>query len=250
MIPGNLWYNITMKKGRKNKNKPLFYIVAIIAIGFGVTISFFTIQKILAAESSIDSSINITTASHNGSSPTIVFISDQVGYVFYRDSAGSCAYSKTSNGGTSWGAAVTVDAQTDCFKIAVWYDRSTPGDTTGTNIHVVTMDAADLWYTRLDTSGDTLTATVNASAANQGGGFAVGANIPSITKGTDGDIYMGVQDAGDSFVIKCSTSCETATNWTEAGTNPFDLATDWLILMPLASGNILAIRWDMSADDV
>lgn len=205
-----------------------------------------------ATEIAIDSSIHTTLASHNGSSPTVVFISDQVGYAFFRDSAGSCAYSKTTDGGGAWGTSVTVDTQTDCLKIAVWYDRWTPGDTTGTYIHVTTMDAADLWYTRLDTTSDVLTTTVNASGANQGGGFAVGANIPSITKGTDGDLYMGAQDAGDSFVIKClaSADCAQATNWTEAGTNPFDLATDWLILMPLSGGNILAIRWDISADDV
>ena len=208
--------------------------------------------SIFAAEVAIDTSIQATTASHNGSSPTVVFISDQVGYAFFRDSAGSCAYSKTADGGSSWGASVTVDAQTDCFKIAVWYDRWTPGDTTGTYIHITTLDAADLWYARLNTTGDALTTIVNASGANQGGGFAVGANLPSVIKGTDGDLYMGVQDAGDSFVIKCASGvdCSSAVNWTEAGANPFDLATDWLILMPLSSGNILAIRWDISADDV
>ena len=227
-----------MNKGG-NRFLIIFCILAILMPGY-----------IQAVEVTIDSTIDTAVTSHNGSSPTVVFISDQTGYAFYRDFTNACVYSKTTNGGTSWGVAVTVDAQTDCLKIAVWYDRWTPGDTTGTYIHIVTLDAADLWYTRLDTSGDTLTTTVNASAANQGGGFAVGANIPSITKGTDGDLYMGVQDPGDSFVIKCSTSCQIATNWTEAGTIPFDFATDWLILMPLSSGNILAIRWDISANDV
>ncbi len=185
--------------------------------------------------------------------PTVVFISDQTGYAFYRDqTATNCVYRKTTNGGTTWGSVVVVDAQTDCIKIAVWYDRWTPGDTTGTNIHIVTADNtdSDLFYTRLNTSGDTLTTTVNATGANQGGTFDVQQNIPSITKGTDGNLYMGIQDDADSFVIKCSGTCETATNWTEAGTNPFDLAVDWLILMPLSSGNIIAIRWDVSDGDV
>ncbi len=223
--------------------KKFWIVISLAIIGFAVA---------FAAEIAIDSAIHTTLTSHNGSSPTAVFTSDQTGYAFYRDSTGSCVYSKTSDGGGSWGVAVTVDAQTDCLKVAVWYDRWTPGDTTGNYIHITTLDAADLWYTRLDTSGDTLTATVNASGANQGGGFAVGANIPSITKGTDGDLYMGVQDAGDSFVIKCATGadCSSAINWTEAGTIPFDLATDWLILMPLSGGNIMAIRWDISADAV
>src|SRR3972149_5424451 len=81
--------------------------------------------SVFAAEVAIDASIHTTLTSHNGSSPTVVFISDQVGYAFFRDSAGSCAYSKTTNGGGAWDTTVTVDSQTDCTKIAVWYDRWT-----------------------------------------------------------------------------------------------------------------------------
>ncbi|MDP2647803.1 MAG: hypothetical protein Q8P35_00965, partial [Candidatus Yanofskybacteria bacterium] len=211
---------------------------------------FSIIYSAEAAEVSIDPSIDSVVTSHNGSSPTVVFISDQTGYAFYRDAAGSCVYSKTTNGAAVWSESVTVDSQTDCFKIALWYDRWTPGDTTGTSIYILTMDTADLWYTQLDTAGDTLSTTINATGANQAGGFAVGANIPSITKGTDGDLYMGVQDTADAFVIKCAfgSDCAQAINWTEAGTNAFDLAPDWLVLMPLPAGNIMAIRWDISAD--
>ncbi len=205
-------------------------------------------QTLRAAEVTIDSTINTTTTSHNGSSPTTVFISDQTGYTFYRDSTGSCVYSKTTDGGTSWGTEVTVDSQTDCLGVGVWYDRWTPGDNTGTYIHIVTFDSGndDLWYTRLNTSGDALTTTVNASGASQGGSFTSGANLPSITKGTDGILSMGIHDASDSFVIKSTDG----TTWTEAGTNPFDLADDFLILMPFSGGNIMAIRWDISADDI
>ncbi len=201
-----------------------------------------------AAVVTIDSTVNTTSASHNGSTPTTVFISDQTGYTFYIDSTGSCVYSKTSDGGTSWGTPVTVDSQTDCLGVGVWYDRWTPGDTTGTYIHIVTFDSGsdDLWYTRLDTSNDTLTSTVNATGAGQGGTFSAGANLPSITKGTDGVLYMGIQDGSDSFVIKSADG----TTWTEAGTNPFDTANDFLILMPLSGGNIMAIRWDISANDI
>ncbi|MBM4053462.1 MAG: hypothetical protein FJ264_02070 [Planctomycetes bacterium] len=204
-----------------------------------------------AAQVTIDDSVSTTTGEHNGSSPTSVFISDQTGYVFYIDSDSTCKYSKTTNGGSSWGSPVTVDSQTDCLHVAIWYDRWTPGDSSGNYIHILTIDSGsdDLFYTRLDTSSDTLTTTVNATGANQGGTFA-NANIPSITKGTDGDLYMGVQDGGDSFVIKCTGNCNNAGNWSEAGVNPFDTADDYLILMPLSGGNIMAIRWDISADDI
>lgn len=86
----------------------------------------------------------------------------------------------------------------------VWYDRWTPGDNTGTYIHIVTFDSGndDFWYTRLNTSSDTLTTTVNASGASQGGSFTSGANLPSITKRTDGILYMGIHDASDLLLLK------------------------------------------------
>ena len=196
----------------------------------------------------INNTLSVTTTSHNGTTPTTVFISDQIGYTFFISSTNTCVYRKTTDGGAIWGSPVTVDSQTDCLGVGVWYDRWTPGDTAGTYIHIVTFDSGsdDLWYTRLDTSNDTLTTPVNASGAGQGGTFASGANIASITKGTDGTLYIGIQDGSDSFVIKSTDG----TSWSEAGSNPFDLATDFLILMPLSGGNIMAIRWDISADDI
>jgi hypothetical protein len=203
----------------------------------------------VAATVTIDDSLYTTRNVHNGSSPTIVFTSDLVGYAFYVDSDGTCAYSKTTDGGINWGGAVTVDSQTDCIRIAVWYDRWTPGDS-GTVIHISTMDSSDLYYTSLNTATDTLTTTLNATDINQDNSFTINLNLHSITKGTDGDLYMGAQDDLDSYVIKCSASCDALENWVEAGTNPFDLAKDWLILMPLAGGDIMAIRSDISAGDI
>ena len=196
----------------------------------------------------INSTLSVTSTSHNGTTPTTVFISDQVGYTFFISSTNTCVYSKTTDGGASWSSTVTVDSQTDCLGVGVWYDQWTPGDTTGTYIHIVTFDSGsdDLWYAKLNTSNDTLTAPVNASGAGQGGTFTSGANIASITKGTDGTLYMGIQSTTDSFVIKSTNG----TVWSEAGANPFDLADDFLILMPLSGGNIMAIRWDISADDI
>ena len=197
----------------------------------------------------INNTVDTTVTSHNGSTPTTVFISDQTGYTFFISSTNTCVYSKTTDGGTSWSSPVTVDSQTDCLGVGVWYDRWTPGDTTGTFIHIVTFDSGsdDLWHTRLDTSNDTLTTPVDATTAGTlGGTFASGTNLASITKGTDGTLYMGIQDVGDSFVIKSTNG----TAWSEAGTNPFDLAADFLILMPLSGGNIMAIRWDISASDI
>jgi hypothetical protein len=206
---------------------------------------------VYAAQSTIDSTTHTDENRHLGPGYKTVFVSGSVGYYFYVDSDGSCVYSKTSNSGTSWGTAVTVDSQTDCQAIRVWYDQWTPGDTSGTYIHVSTIDSGsdDVWYTRLDTSSDTLTTTVNATGANQGGSFNGGENVQTITKGTDGTLYMSVADSSDSFVIECSTTCTSAVNWSETGTNPLDTVNnDFSSLIPLSGGNILLINHDASAN--
>ncbi len=209
-----------------------------------------------AAQVAVDTSVNVTATSHLLVGAQSVFVNDQTGYKFYRDSTGICVYSKTTDGGANWNAAVTVDAQTDCISVQVWYDRWTPGGT-GTYIHIVTMDTSvdDLFYNRLDTNGDTLlmgSAPVDASvnSGNSTATFASGANAPSITKGTDGTIYLAANDATDSYVVECSASCNLQASWTETGTRPQDLANDYSILVPLASGDIMLINRDISLEDI
>ncbi len=210
-----------------------------------------------AAQATIDATVSTAQLEHVYIGSQTVFVSDQVGYKFYVDSTGTCVYSKTTNGGTSWGAAVTVDAVTTCFGVAVWYDRWTPGDN-GNYIHILTMDAGagadELWYNRLDTTSDTrlLGQTPTSAVSNSGQvpTYAAGANTGSITKGTDGTLYMASADASDSFVVECSSNCGVATSWTETGTNPMDLAADFSLVLPLSGGDILLINRDISADDM
>lgn len=208
-----------------------------------------------AAQVTIDSAVNAANTSHIRANSQTVFVSDQVGYRFYRDGTNTCVYSKTTDGGANWGLAVTVDAQTDCIGIGVWYEPWTPGRT-ASYIHIVTYDtsADDPFYNRLDTSGDTLllgTAPVSVvTGSGQGGTLAVGANAATISVGTDGTVYVALSDASDSYVVECSTSCNTNTNWTEVGTNPLDLANDYNLLAPLSNGDMLLINRDVSADDI
>lgn len=202
-----------------------------------------------AAVVTINNTLSVTSTSHNGTTPTTVFISDQIGYTFFISSTNTCVYSKTTDGGASWSSTVTVDSQTDCLGVGIWYDRWTPGDSTGTYIHIVTFDSGsdDLWYAKLDTSSDTLTTPVNASGAGQAGALASGTNLASITKSTDGTLYIGILGT-DSFVLKSTNG----TAWSEVGTGAtvFGITTDFLILMPLSGGNIMAIRWLIAADDI
>lgn len=211
-----------------------------------------------AAQITIDNSVSTDANSFFFGGSQTVFISDQVGYKFYRDAANTCVYSKTTNGGSSWNAAVTVDAQTDCASIAVWYDQWTPGDY-GTTIHIATMETAAatdrLYYNALNTATDTLllgtSPVVTSSNSGQTGTFTSGANNVTITKNTGNEVFMGISDGTDSFVVRCDTDsgCSATTGWDEPGGARFmDLDNDTNILLALTTGDVLLINRDISAN--
>jgi hypothetical protein len=192
-------------------------------------------------------SVNVYTQSNNSTSS--VFVNRDVGYAFYVDSDGTAKYSKTSDGGQTWGAGVTVDSQTDVQGIAIWYDKWTPGDTGG-YIHIATFDSGndDTWYARLDTSSDTVNTAVQVPSAGNTGSIAAASNNVSIVKATNGALYVGMSDDADYWVVTCTTTCTTNTNWTEI-TNPFDAAADFTYMAPLKDGDIMIIRYDISGND-
>jgi hypothetical protein len=201
----------------------------------------FTVE---AAQVIIEGTPNTTSAVHTQSGASTVFVSDQVGYKFYRSTTGTCVYRKTTNGGTSWLAAVAVDTQTDCISISVWYDQWTPGDT-GSFIHISTIDTGndELFYNRLDTAADTLLLATSVSAAvGLAGTFVAGTNENSITKATDGYIYMVVDDANGTQLRRCLTNCGVSGSWATPGTAPQGNVDSWSLLMPLASGNVMLIN--------
>lgn len=210
------------------------------------------IQKALAAQVTIDSTVSTAAAEHLGGSPTTVFISQTTGYAFYVDSAGTAVYSKTTDGGATWGTAVTVDSKTDIIQIAVWYDRWTPGDTTGNLIHIATTDATndDIWYRTLDTSDDTLsTGPVNiTSGFGYQGTLGAGTNHHTIAKATDGALYAAVSDASDNIMVRCITNCTTATNWAVSEPASWTAGNDFQILVPRLSGGMMFLWWDTSVN--
>lgn len=221
-----------------------------------VQVALFLPLSVSAAEVVIDSTASTNAGSNNVTGSRVVFIDDDVGYAFYRDSTNQCVYSKTTDEGANWGTPVVVDSQTDCLKIVVWYDRWTPGDTTGNYIHIATLDNSldDLFYNRLDTTDDTLlmgSSPVNASInSGQTPTISVNQNTHSITKATDGTVYMAVNDVSDAYAVSCSSSCNSTSNWNEVGTSPFDLQNDHNLLMPLSGGNVMVINRDISANDL
>lgn len=229
------------------------------------------LMRASAAQVTIDAETNaaISTWKQNNS-PDTVFISDQVGYTFSRGGAstplntsGRCIYAKTTDGGTTWSAPALVHdrGNTGCIHISVWYDRWTPGDTTGTLIYIATVDSStdDIYYNTFDTSTDTLTlaySTPLALSSDKTNTMTGPANRVSVTKATNGKVYVGLSDAGtagdQTWVKKCAISCTAAeANWSDTSFSGLQASIrDELLLMPLPSGNMLAIGNDSGADDI
>lgn len=220
---------------------------------------FFHIHEAEAAEKTIDSDVSITSTVHLKSGSDTVFTDDQTGYKFFVDAPGYCVYRKTTDGGETWSATTTVDSQTDCLEVTVWYDKWTPGSASS-SIHIATMDSGndDVWYNRLDTDGDTLllgsTPVSTFTGSGQGGtSLASGENFTSITRGTDGTLYVISNDGSgtrDSAILECTVSCQTNTNWTERTFMPLDDASDQNLLVPLTDGDIMQIQRDINLDDI
>jgi hypothetical protein len=241
---------LKFRLGRKKQRFLLLFMTLLLAVGI-----FLSIYSRVQAADTVSSNA-FTSSNNNITGSSVVFVSDQTGYSFFRTSTNTTSYSKTTNGGTTWGSPVTVDSQTDTVKVAIWYDRWTPGDTTGNLIYIVDTDtsASDVWYRTLDTSGDTLSGAGTVAITSTPGPVKSNSfgstGWPSITKGTDVVLYVGVTDNTSSYILKCSTTCTTASNWSDAGTNPLT-ANDlnWHVLVPLASGVIMAIEHDDAVDD-
>ena len=232
----------------------------------GNVVDMFSPDKAYAAEATIDGTVNTTTARHQKSGKNIVCISDQTCYAFYNDSDADLDYQKSTDGGASWGGTGT-DIHVGTWEgVAVWYDQWTPGDS-GTLVHMVYFSTADdLTYAQFNTSGDSFTANV-VIASTGAQGSLTSANDMTVTKGTDGDIYVGTVDAAAptspaSFIHKCSASCTTAGNWSSAGSNPWDGAGDdtdgnhGIILLPLTNtaahddGDIMLVSYDIGDSSV
>lgn len=216
-------------------------------LGAAFLIALFTPLVANAALVVIEGSPNTTSAVHTQAGASTVFISDLVGYKFYRTAAGACVYRKTLNSGATWGTPVTVDSQTDCVATSVWYDRWTPGDTTGNFIHIATIDEGndDIWYNRLDTSTDTLLLAGGAAISVFTGSaatYVAATNRVSITKATNGTVYVNADDGNGTVIRRCTTSCNLTASWTAVGTAPQGNADSWSLLAPLASGNVLLVN--------
>jgi hypothetical protein len=159
------------------------------------------------ADVSIDASV-VTNTAHGMRS--VVFTTALIGYWFYFDGDGWFKYSKTTDGGATWGAAVPITAVATMTAFDVWYDGWTPGDS-GTKISTAYFDVTGdtIRCNQLDTNGDTLgggtTVFTGASAVSGRGSFC------SITKTRSGYLYVAFDiDAGAEHGLVRSTNNNTS----------------------------------------
>lgn len=161
------------------------------------------------------------------SSRWLVFTSSSDGYLFYVDVNDDLMYVKTTDGGASWGSAVTVRTGTvSCF--GLWYDKWTPTQT-GTRIHVVSLDSGTGfgYYRYLDTSGDSLG---TEAAVISGGTFNTGRSIHvSVAKMKGGNLLAAYNqtNTGAGGMVR---STDNGLNWGTV-TNPYETTTSDLALV-------------------
>lgn len=183
----------------------------------------------------------------------MVFTGELIGYAIYVNNSGTLLYQKTINGGIDWYDAVAITAQADVENYAVWYDRWTPGNT-GNLIHVAFSENGGdtIYYDNIDTgSSDTQKGEV-AVYSDAYAARAAGNDSLSITRATDGDLYVAITANGSGAVQVVRNSSDVGSNWTTTADEGLDdgAVGDFVLLMPLASADILLIRWDVSADDI
>jgi len=211
--------------------------------------------------------IGATTPFDRVVSRRVVFTSANVGYVFFIENttAGHFQYKKTTDGGATWGSAVTIHTgpgtATAPIGFDVWYDRWTSGDS-GTKIHtaLITRDTDDVVYRALDTSGDTLgteTTVLNGASADE----TVIANV-TITKARGGNLYVAAMiDAGVEFVFGRSTDggaswSSRAHSFEASGFDRFTLYPGnesdsqdvWLLFEDASADELTLKTYDDSAD--
>jgi len=173
-------------------------------------------------------------------------------YCIYIDSAIDVVYRKSTDGGVTWGSAVTVFAGS-ATQIAVWFDRWS-GIAAGL-IHCAYSESAtdDVFYRTINTeSSDALSTqtTIIALASTSTGGAL------SITRARGGNVFcMVCIDAGLESTTKKLLNANVPNGaWEAALTAGTEAVTtdQWILLPGWAADDqdIMCFFWDASADEI
>lgn len=211
------------------------------------------------ADIAIDSSVStiLERAKEGGTAFMLVDVSSSNIYQFYKDSGGALVYSKSTDGGATWGAAVEVasNATYGPFMPSIWYDKWTSGDT-GTKIHIAFGDTVNsrIYYINLDTASDTLSTPVIAE--DIAGLGSDDSNATKIVKDRGGYLYIAwAVWTGAAFAGSFLRSIDSGANWTARATvwegDDNDAPSLQLFPANLAdSHDIWAVYGDQSASEI
>lgn len=175
---------------------------------------------------------------------SMVWVTSQIGYLIGIFVGIDLQYYKTTDGGKTWGAAVTLFTGTvDSYD--VWYDQWTPGDS-GRIIHIAFTEAGtdDVSYLALNTANDVVTSIVDvfagASTVEGRGTFT------SITKARGGNLFVlfNIDAFAETGLYR---STDNGVTW-GSRTNPLEANLDQAMLFPANAADPQDI-WMIYDDD-
>jgi hypothetical protein len=195
----------------------------------------------------------VATVTEVNQSSKIVRVNGGNLYLFYSDSASFTPPShirKSTDNGRTWVNLIGFfDA--NIINISVWYDRWTPGDTTGNLIHLVWDEISenDIWYANLNVATDSLSTPVRVF----NGATAVSTVLKSIsiTKAKGGNLLIAghIDGSGEGGTFR---SIDGGAIW-DAVTDVMEGVPDWIRLLPgnyADNQDIDAIFWDLTANEI
>jgi len=198
----------------------------------------------------------------------VVFTTDLIGYWFYIDSTGDFGYSKTTDGGATWGAKVTLHSTTTFVAFDIWFDQWTPGDT-GANIYLSAFDSTNdaIIVGKVQTASSD--SYVNVIAVSLASAVAGRGAFVSVTKTRSNYVYVAFDiDAGAERGFYRSANFSTAgpggsiwsanlsTTFIEATLDTCKLFPDgtsadpddcWAVYYDASATAITLKQWDSSA---
>ena len=223
---------------------------------FGPSPSGVFIDEDIGYQFFVRTNVAFDTTDEFGASPSVVFTDENNGYIFFIDSPSQdLVYRRTTNGGLNWSGSRVIDTdRTGWANVSVWYDQWTPGDTTGTKIHVAAVDDAsdDIFYTYLDTNGDLLKGSMVTAVSGTAAFVEAADGPPSITKGSGGALFIA-GNFTNTVGGKVSKSVDGAGNvWSNITPSGWSsVAIDQVQLLPLLTDNdIIAIRADTVGNEM